>query len=42
VRRDEKIAKIQAVTIDDIKAYLADHPRDRLGVVTVGPRELQI
>ncbi len=29
-----------AVTIDDVKRYLAEHPRDRLCVVTLGPRPL--
>ncbi len=37
---EEKIAKVQAVTIDDIKRYLATYPRDRLCVVTLGPRPL--
>ena len=40
VATEEKIAKIEAVTIDDVKAYLGAHPRDQLCVVTVGPREL--
>lgn len=37
---EEKIAKIKAVTIPRIKAYLHLHPRDRLCVVTLGPRPL--
>ena len=42
VPSEEKTAKVQAVTIDDITAYLASHPRDQLSVVTVGPRELEV
>ncbi len=38
---EEKIARIQAVTVKDIKQYLESHPRDRLSVVTLGPRELE-
>jgi len=37
---EEKIAKLQAVTIDDIRRYLAEHRRDRLCVLTLGPRAL--
>ncbi len=37
---EEKLAKVSAVTIDRIKAYLVDHPRNRLSVVTLGPRPL--
>jgi len=37
---EAKLAKISAVTIDRIKAYLIDHPRDRLSVLTLGPRPL--
>lgn len=33
----EKNARIAAVTIDDIRRYLADHARDKLCVVTLGP-----
>lgn len=36
----EKLARIQAVTVSDIRDYLARHPRDRLSVVTLGPKEL--
>lgn len=36
----EKLAKIQAVTVADVRKYLAEHPRDALSVVTLGPREL--
>jgi len=37
---EEKMAKIKAVTIEDIHRYLQRHPRDQLCVVTVGPRNL--
>ncbi len=36
----EKIAKVEAVTLDGIRRYLATHPRDQLCVVTLGPRPL--
>jgi len=38
---DEKIARVQAVTIDKIRRYLATYPRDQLCVVTLGPRALE-
>ncbi len=38
---EEKMAKVRAVTVSDIQRYLADHPRDRLSVVTLGPRKLE-
>jgi predicted Zn-dependent peptidase len=38
---DEKIARVQAVTIERIRTYLASHPRDRLCVVTLGPKALK-
>jgi predicted Zn-dependent peptidase len=37
-----KMAQVAAVTTADVKRYLHDHRRDRLSVVTVGPRELDI
>jgi len=37
---EEKLARIRAVTLDDVRDYLAAHPRDRLSVVTLGPRPL--
>ncbi len=37
---EEKIARIEAVTVKHIRDYLEAHPRDRLSVVTLGPREL--
>ena len=36
----EKLAKIKAVTLDDVRRYLAAYPRDRRCVVTLGPRPL--
>ncbi len=33
----EKIARIEAVSVDDVRAYLRAHPRDNMSVVTVGP-----
>jgi predicted Zn-dependent peptidase len=38
---EEKLARIEAVTVNDIRQYLEAHPRDRLSVVTLGPRELE-
>ncbi len=38
---EEKTAKLQAVTIDDIRRYLSEHPRDRLCVLTLGPKPLE-
>jgi len=37
---EEKLAAVQAVTVPAVKRYLAEHPRDRLSVVTLGPRAL--
>lgn len=37
---EEKIARVQRVTIADIRRYLGTHRRDRLCVVTLGPRPL--
>ena len=42
IATDEKIAKLKAVTVDDVRGYLDAHPRDRLSVVTVGPRKLEL
>jgi predicted Zn-dependent peptidase len=38
-QRDEETARIEQVTIDDIRAYLAAHPRnpDQLSIATIGP-----
>jgi len=38
----EKNEKVRAVTIADVKEYLRRHPRDRLCVQTLGPKELRI
>ncbi len=40
VPEEEKIRQVQAVTTDTIARYLASRPRDRLCVVTLGPRPL--
>lgn len=37
----EKHAWISAVTVAGIRRYLSDHPRDRLCVLTLGPRALE-
>ncbi len=36
----EKLAKVRAVTVEDIGRYLASHPRDRLSVLALGPKPL--
>lgn len=41
IPREEKLAKVQAVTVKDIRAYLDAHPRDELCVLTLGPKALQ-
>ncbi|MCB9851618.1 MAG: insulinase family protein [Phycisphaerales bacterium] len=38
---EERKAEIEAVTIDDVRRYLATHPRDKLCVQTLGPRALE-
>ncbi|MFQ5463599.1 MAG: M16 family metallopeptidase [Phycisphaerae bacterium] len=35
--QEEKIAKIKAVTVDDVRSYLKEYPRDPRCVVTLGP-----
>jgi predicted Zn-dependent peptidase len=37
---EEKVAKLKAVSIEDIRRYLAAHPRSKLCVLTLGPRPL--
>ncbi len=37
---EEKLAKVRAVTMDDIRRYLSEHPRSRLSVLTLGPKPL--
>ena len=39
---EEKIARVRAVTLADVQRYLDTHPRDRLSVVTLGPRALTL
>lgn len=41
VELEEKQRRINAVTVEDIRQYLAAHPRDRLCVQTLGPRALE-
>ncbi|NLX13176.1 MAG: insulinase family protein [Phycisphaerales bacterium] len=38
---EEKLSRIQAVTLNDLRRYLEEHPRDRVGAVTLGPREIE-
>ncbi len=38
----EKLAKVRAVTIEDIRRYLNAHPRNRLSVLALGPRALVV
>ncbi len=40
IPREEKIAKIEAVSVADVKEYLARFPRDRLSVLTLGPERI--
>ena len=42
VSHEEKLAWIRGVTVADIREFLAKHPRDRLSVVTLGPRALNV
>lgn len=39
---EEKLAKVSAVSVQDVRDYLAAHPRDRLSVVTLGPRKMEM
>lgn len=39
---EEKIARLERVSLGDIQRYLREHPRDRLSVVTLGPKELTV
>ncbi|MFQ5501821.1 MAG: M16 family metallopeptidase [Phycisphaerae bacterium] len=41
VSTSEKNEKVMAVTIDDLRHYLANHKRDQLCVQTLGPRALE-
>jgi len=38
---EEKIARVEAVTVEDVRAYLARRPRDVLAAVTLGPAGLK-
>lgn len=38
---EEKNRRVEAVSIADVRRYLAAHPRDRLCVMTLGPKGLQ-
>ncbi len=40
ISREEKIAKIESVTVSDIQRYLLQHPRKELSVLTLGPRAM--
>ena len=39
---EEKLDAVRAVTVEDVQRYLREHPRDRLSVVTLGPRQLEV
>lgn len=39
---EEKMAAVQAVTLDDVRGYLDSFPRDRLSVLTLGPKSLNL
>lgn len=41
VPRQEKLDRVMAVTMDDVRRYLDERPRDRLCVVTLGPQPLE-
>ena len=38
---ERKIAGVCAVTVADVEDYLDSFPRDRLSVLTLGPKQLQ-
>lgn len=40
IPREEKLARIKAVTVADVKRYLGTYPREPRCVVTLGPRPL--
>ena len=42
VPREEKLDAIRAVSVDDIRRYLLEHPRDRLSMLTLGPRRMEV
>lgn len=37
---EERVERLRAVTVEDLVRYLQIHPRDRLGIVTLGPAPL--
>ena len=39
-RARDEIRRVKAVSIDDLRSYLDQYPRDQLSVVTLGPKEL--
>jgi len=41
VPMEEKIAKLQAVTVRDVHRFLEAHPRNQLCIMTLGPRALK-
>lgn len=41
VPMEERLDRIRAVKTDDVREYLRRHPREQLGIVTVGPRSLK-
>lgn len=40
ISQEERVGRLLAVTIDDVRNYLNRHPRDRRCVLTLGPRPL--
>lgn len=38
---EERVAEIDAVTLDDVNRFVAEHPLDGLTVVTIGPEALK-
>jgi len=38
---EDKIARIERVRAADVKRYLDEHPRNRLSVLTLGPRKME-
>ena len=42
IPRREKLERVQAVGVADIRRYLDEHPRNALSVVTMGPRDIEV
>ncbi|UCG32756.1 MAG: insulinase family protein [Phycisphaerales bacterium] len=42
VSREEKLDAIREVSVEDIRRYLHEHPRDQLSVLTLGPSQLEV